>query len=78
MKQKYCVTSGNLTFSEKEVFCNIYSCSVNLLDKYTSDFIKNEHYQPNFTVFHFHVATWNLHGQIPLEEVTSPFQNLIW
>lgn len=41
MNQK-CVSYRNLTFSEKEVFCKICSCSVNLLGKHASIFIKDE------------------------------------
>ena len=37
-----CVTFENLNFSQKEVFCKKFSCSVNILGKYAFDFIKNE------------------------------------
>ena len=33
---------GTSLFLKKKVFCNVYSCSVNLLDQNISDFIKNE------------------------------------
>lgn len=42
MKQKECLTFGNFNFSGKEVFCKIYSCSVNLLGKYATNFIEKE------------------------------------
>ena len=42
MTQKKCAPTVNFTFSEKEVFCEIYSSHVMLLGKYTSNLIKNE------------------------------------
>ena len=42
MKQKQCVILQTSTFSQKELFCDIYSCSANLIDKYATNFIKYE------------------------------------
>ena len=49
MKQKQCVTSGNLGFSEKEALFNLYSPSANLLDTNATNFIKMS---PSIDFFH--------------------------
>ena len=54
MKQNQYVTSGNVTFSGKEIFCKIYSCSINSLDQYVTNVTENG---PLTEFFHMYYST---------------------